>query len=46
MSRILKNPITYFFVLGLVVFGLHSFLNKEKTERENAKQQMKKDTTK
>jgi hypothetical protein len=34
MTKILKNPLVYFFVLGFVVFGLHSFLNKEKKERE------------
>jgi peptidyl-prolyl cis-trans isomerase C len=27
MKKILKEPLIYFFVLGFVVFGLHSFLN-------------------
>ena len=27
MKKILKEPLVYFFVLGFVVFGLHSFLN-------------------
>ncbi len=35
MKKFLTNPLVYFFVLGLVVFGLHSFLNKENTERED-----------
>ena len=30
MKKILKDPVAYFFVLGLIVFGLHSFLNTEK----------------
>ncbi len=29
MKRILKSPLVYFFVVGFVVFGLHSFLNRE-----------------
>jgi hypothetical protein len=34
VKRLLSNPIVYFFVLGFVVFGLHSFLNREKTAPE------------
>jgi peptidyl-prolyl cis-trans isomerase C len=34
MKRILKEPLVYFFVLGFVVFGLHSFLNSEKQVRD------------
>ncbi len=30
MKKILKEPLVYFFVLGFVVFGLHSTLNREK----------------
>jgi hypothetical protein len=33
MKKILKEPLVYFFVLGFVVFGLHSFLNR--TNQEN-----------
>jgi len=29
-SKVLKEPLIYFFVLGFVVFGLHSSLNREK----------------
>jgi parvulin-like peptidyl-prolyl isomerase len=29
MKKILKSPLIYFFVLGFVVFGLHSFLNRK-----------------
>jgi hypothetical protein len=32
MKKILKEPLIYFFVLGFVVFGLHSFLNREKKD--------------
>jgi hypothetical protein len=35
MKKILTNPIVYFFVLGFVVFGLHSFLNMEKRAQED-----------
>ncbi|MDX2441660.1 MAG: peptidylprolyl isomerase [Desulfobacterales bacterium] len=28
MKKIFKEPLIYFFVLGFVVFGLHSFLNR------------------
>jgi hypothetical protein len=35
VTRILKNPIVYFFVLGFVVFGLHSFLNMETNEQND-----------
>lgn len=28
MKGILKEPLVYFFVLGFIVFGLHSFLNR------------------
>lgn len=34
MKTILKNPVVYFFVLGFVVFGLHSFLNMEKGDQD------------
>jgi parvulin-like peptidyl-prolyl isomerase len=34
MKKILKEPVVYFFVLGFVVFGLHSFLNNN-SEDEN-----------
>lgn len=33
MPKILKNPIVHFFLLGFVVFGLHSFLNKERKDQ-------------
>jgi len=29
IEKILKEPLVYFFILGFIVFGLHSFLNKE-----------------
>ena len=29
MKKSLKEPLLYFFVLGFIVFGLHSFLNWE-----------------
>ena len=32
MKRLLRNPVVYFFVLGFVVFGLHSFLNVDSNE--------------
>jgi len=32
MKKILKSPLIYFFVLGFVVFGLHSFLNRANQE--------------
>jgi hypothetical protein len=32
MKKILKSPFVYFFVLGFVVFGLHSFLNRAKQD--------------
>ena len=35
MKKILTSPIVYFFVLGFVVFGLHSFLNMEKRAQED-----------
>ncbi len=35
IEKILKEPIVYFFVLGCVVFGLHSFLNHD-TQDESA----------
>ena len=28
MKKILKGPVIYFFILGFVIFGLHSFLNR------------------
>ena len=34
MKKILREPLIYFFVLGFVVFGLHSFLNSEKQVRD------------
>ena len=34
MKKILKEPLIYFFVLGFVVFGLHSSLNNEKQIRD------------
>jgi len=30
LKKLLKEPLIYFFVLGFVVFGLHSSLNREK----------------
>lgn len=30
MKKLLKEPVIYFFVLGFVVFGLHSTLNRER----------------
>jgi len=35
MNKILKEPLVYFFVLGFVVFGLHSFLNRTNQESED-----------
>jgi hypothetical protein len=35
MRKILKEPLVYFFVLGFVVFGLHSFLNSTNQEEED-----------
>jgi parvulin-like peptidyl-prolyl isomerase len=35
MKKILKGPFVYFFVLGFVVFGLHSFLNRTAQEDED-----------
>lgn len=32
LSKIFKEPLVYFFVLGFVVFGLHSFLNRANQE--------------
>ncbi len=32
MKKIFKEPLIYFFVLGFVVFGLHSFLNRADQE--------------
>ena len=29
MKEIIKEPLVFFFIIGLVVFGLHTFLNKE-----------------
>jgi len=29
VTKILKNPVLYFFVLGFAVFGLHAFLNMD-----------------
>ena len=34
IKRINKEPLVYLFVLGFVVFGLHSFLNSEKQVRD------------
>jgi hypothetical protein len=34
LRRIIKSPLIYFFVLGFVVFGLHSFLNSEKQDKK------------
>ena len=31
-SKLFKSPLIYFFVLGFVVFGLHSFLNRAKQD--------------
>ena len=28
MKKFIKNPLVFFFILGFVVFGLHSFLNR------------------
>jgi hypothetical protein len=35
VKKLLKNPITYFFILGFVVFALHSLLNMEKSEQDD-----------
>lgn len=35
IKKILKEPLIYFFVLGFVVFGLHSFLNRTNQEGED-----------
>jgi hypothetical protein len=32
VSKLLKEPLIYFFLLGFVVFGLHSFLNRVNQE--------------
>jgi hypothetical protein len=32
IKKILKSPLVYFFVIGFVIFGLHSFLNREKQD--------------
>ncbi len=32
LSKIFKEPLVYFFVLGFVVFGLHSYLNRANQE--------------
>lgn len=32
MKKIIKTPLAFFFILGFVVFGLHSFLNRENRE--------------
>ncbi|MHC4439629.1 MAG: peptidyl-prolyl cis-trans isomerase [Planctomycetota bacterium] len=34
VKKIFKEPIVYFFVLGFVVFGLHSFLNRAKQQED------------
>ncbi len=34
MKKILREPVIYFFVLGFVVFSLHSFLNSENQVRD------------
>jgi len=34
LRKLLKKPLIYFFVLGFVVFGLHSFLNSEKQDKK------------
>ncbi len=31
-SKLFKSPLVYFFVIGFVVFGLHSFLNRTKQD--------------
>jgi len=33
MKKFTKNPLVFYFVLGFVVFGLHSFLNSEKQDK-------------
>ncbi len=33
MKKIIKEPLVYFFVLGFIVFGLHSFLNSENQDK-------------
>lgn len=33
IAKLLKEPIIYFFVIGFVVFGLHSFLNSENRDK-------------
>jgi len=35
IRKILKSPLVYFFVLGFVVFGLHSFLNRTNQDDED-----------
>ncbi|MHC4552838.1 MAG: peptidyl-prolyl cis-trans isomerase [Planctomycetota bacterium] len=35
MKKLFKEPLVYYFVLGLVVFGLHSFLNSESRGQED-----------
>lgn len=35
MKKIFKEPLIYFFALGFVVFGLHSFLNSENQDKNN-----------
>jgi hypothetical protein len=35
LKKFLKEPLVYFFVLGFVVFGLHSFLNRAKQEEKD-----------
>ena len=35
MNKVLKNPAVYFYILGFVVFGLHSFLNKDRENSSN-----------
>jgi hypothetical protein len=34
MKKFIKNPLVFYFVLGFVVFGLHSFLNSEKQDKK------------
>ena len=34
-KKILKSPIIYFFVIGFVVFGLHSFLNRANQDNKD-----------
>ena len=34
VKKIFKEPTVYFFVLGFVVFGLHSFLNRAKQQED------------